>query len=70
MNLNQIIQMVTNIVLRKVIGKVVNAGIGFAARKGKAPADMTPEERADAARTLEITKRARKTARMARRLGR
>ena len=70
MNLNQIIQMVTNTVIRKVVNMAVNKGLTFAARKGKVPQDMTPEETAEAARTMQMTKAARKTARMARRLGR
>jgi hypothetical protein len=42
MNLNQLI----NMIMRKVMGRAINAGIDYAARRGKAPSEMTTSERA------------------------
>lgn len=43
MNVNQIIDMVVRMVMRRIIGKGVNAGMDFAANRMRKPADGRPE---------------------------
>ncbi len=66
MNANQII----NMLLRMFMRKAVNKGIDMAARRGKPPAEMTPEERAQAQIAKQTAGKAQKLARLARRMGR
>jgi len=66
MNANRII----NMLLRMFMRKAVNKGIDMAARRGKSPAEMTPEEREQAQKVKQTTGKARKLARLARRFGR
>lgn len=70
MNLNQIINLITRIFVRKAVNSGINKGIDFAARRGKAAKDMTPAEHAQANSAREMAKKARKAARVTRRLGR
>lgn len=67
MNLNQILNMVLRILLRRGVNWGVNKGIDLAARKGKAPAQMTEAERREAQNARDLAKRARKAARLTRR---
>lgn len=69
MNTNQIIRMLMRI-FRPFINRGINAGIDYAARRGKPAEEMTPEERKQAAQGKEMTRRARQMARMGRRMGR
>ncbi len=64
MNIERIITMLA----RRLMKRGVNAGIGHVARRGKAPGEMTPQERQRAAAMRQQAKRARQTARMMRRL--
>ncbi|MDH3262909.1 MAG: hypothetical protein OEM24_02805 [Paracoccaceae bacterium] len=57
-------------VFRPFIGRGINAGIDLAARKGKPASEMTPEERQQAQKGKQLTKRARQMAKMGRRMGR
>lgn len=63
MDWNRIIQMIIN----RLIGRVVNSGIDYAARRGKGPSEMTREERDSARTTKDLTKRARQLSRLTRR---
>ena len=81
MNVNQLINMVTNQVIRRVVKVVIDRGINFASRKSVKPPNplpnqavgqdvTTPAELAQAAQSRVMADKAAKTARMARRLGR
>lgn len=70
MDMNRLITMIVNLFVRKAVNTGVNKGIDFAARRGKAPAEMTPGERSQAQDARELAKRARKAARLTRRIGR
>lgn len=59
-----------NMVIRMVMRRGVNAGIDYAARRGQHPKAMTPEERAKSAETKDLAGKARKGARLAKRMGR
>jgi len=66
MDLSRLITMIINLFLRKGISK----GIDYAARRGKDPAAMTPEDHAQAKAARDLAKRARQAANLARKLGR
>lgn len=68
MTLNQIVNMVMRIVIRRGVNWGINKGIDLAAGKGKAPADMTAEERKQAQDGKATAQRARKMARITRRM--
>ena len=68
MNLNSIIQMITNLLIRKAVNKGVDMGIDYASRRGKPVADMTPEDHAQAQSGKTMAKRAKQAARLTRRL--
>ena len=68
MDLNRLIQMIINMVLRRFINLGINKGIDAVANRGKAPAQMTPEEQQAAQATRAAVKRARQAARITRRL--
>jgi hypothetical protein len=70
MNLDRIISLILRQLLRRLIGKGVNAGIGMAARRGGQGAKMTEEKRRSAGDTGRTTRRARQAARLLRRFGR
>ncbi len=63
MNSNQLIRMLTRLVARKGINK----GIDHLARKGKDPAAMTPEERAQAKSSRQSMQQGQKGLRTLRR---
>ena len=64
MNLNQIL----NMLLRQFMNKAMKTGIDYAARRGKDPARMTPEEREQARKAQGLAQKARKMTRLGRRL--
>jgi hypothetical protein len=70
MDLNRILNMIINTVLRRAVNGAINTGVNHLASKGKKPADMTPAEHAQASSARDLAKRARKAARVTRRLGR
>lgn len=55
---------------RPFISRGINAGIDYAARRGKPASEMTPEDRELAKKGKGIAKQARRMARMGRRAGR
>ncbi|QYK43270.1 MAG: hypothetical protein KF887_09340 [Paracoccaceae bacterium] len=69
MDFGGVIRMIINRFLRRGVNTAINKGIRHTAAKGKAPKDMTPAERDQAARGRELAKRARQAARVTRRLG-
>ena len=52
------------------VNKGVNAGINYAANRGKDPKDMTREERQQAKAGRQAAKRARQAMKLGRRIGR
>lgn len=70
MNGSQIVNMVLRMVMNRLIRKGVNAGFDRMFGSGKAPENMTPEERRRAQSAKKQTAQARKTLRAARRLNR
>ncbi|MFP5478302.1 MAG: hypothetical protein ACLGIE_01245 [Alphaproteobacteria bacterium] len=63
MDWNRLINQLTRMFLRKA----VNKGIDMAARRGKADADLTPEERKRAQSAKQMADKAQKAARLGRR---
>ena len=59
---------ILNMVMRKLMNRGIDAGIGHLSRRGKAPQEMTPEEREQARKARDLTQKARKAARLTRRL--
>lgn len=81
MNLNRLINMVTNQVIRRVVNVAIDRGINFVSRKSVKPPEpigsravdqdaTTPAELAQDAQLRTMADQAAKTARMTRRLGR
>ena len=70
MNVDRLLHMVIGMVLRPLIQRGVNAGIDRVAGGGKAPAEMTDDERQTAQSTKRTARQAQRAARMARRAGR
>lgn len=68
MNLNQIINMLIRMVMKRLMNFGITRGIEMAAGKGKAPAEMTPAERKAAGDMRAAAKRARQAARITRRM--
>ena len=68
MNLNQLINMVVNIVTRRLVNFGINKGIDAVSRKPDGKTPMTPDEAKQAQTTREAVKRARQAARITRRL--
>lgn len=66
MNLNGLIRMVTRMFVRKAM----DAGINYAARRGKPEAEMTPEDREQARKGRDLAQRAREISKVSRRLWR
>ena len=57
--MDRLLNMILNIFLRRAVNTGFNKGISHFARKGKPAAQMTPEERAQAAKGRELQKPAR-----------
>lgn len=66
MNLNGLFNMLAKMLVRSAM----DAGIDFAARRGKPEAEMTPEERAQAKKARELAARAKDVQKVTRRLWR
>ena len=62
--------MIINTFVRKAVNTGITKGIDYAARRGKAPAQMTDADRDQARSARDLAKRAGKAARITRRLGR
>jgi hypothetical protein len=63
MDMNRLISMLTRMFLRKA----VRTGLDYAARRGKADADLTPEDRKQAQAAKAMADKAQKASRLARR---
>ena len=63
------VERLISMILRRFMGPAINAGIDRTMGKGKAPEDMTPEERQQAKQAKQTAKQARQMARMGRRIG-
>jgi len=60
---------ILNMVMRQLVNRGINAGIDHLSRRGKAPQDMTPEEREQAkGARRDLAQKARKMSRLTRRL--
>ncbi len=72
MNMNQIITMVIRIIMRRILGRGIDAGIKMATRRGGSEQnhDLTPEERATARMAQKSVRKARQAASLTRRVGR
>ena len=70
MNVNQIMNMILRIFIRKGVNWGNNKGIDVAARRGKPAGTMTQADHKTAQQTREMAKRARKLARISGRIGR
>jgi hypothetical protein len=68
MNMNGLINMVLRRLFRQVMNRGIAGGIDMAAGKGKPKAEMTHEERQQAAGAKQTAKRARQAARLSRRM--
>lgn len=68
MDWSRLLNGVLNQLLRRFLGRAINTGIDYAARRGKDMADMTPDEREQARSTKQLAQRARKISRLTRRL--
>lgn len=66
MNLNGLFNMLAKMLVRSAM----DAGIDFAARRGKPEAEMTPEERAQAKKARDLAARAKDVQKVTRRLWR
>lgn len=69
--MNQIINMVMRLFLRKAINRGIGAGVNMAARRGKGAKPSDPAaERQQTAQGKNMSKRAKQAMRVARRVGR
>lgn len=59
-----------NILAKMFVRSAVDAGVDYAARKGKPEAELTPEEREQAKRARDMAQRAREIQKATRRLWR
>jgi hypothetical protein len=57
-----------NFVIRRLVGRAVNAGISRALSGGRDPRDMTPEERQQYRASRQTVRRVRQVTRLARRV--
>lgn len=68
MDLSRLIRMLMNIFLRKAVNRGIRTATDYAARRGKSTEEMTPEQRESARRMRDLTDKAKKAARLGRRL--
>ncbi len=68
MNLNQLINMVMSIFMKKIVNMAVNKGVDYAARRGKPEAEMTEAERAQAQSARDMADRTKQIRNATRRL--
>ena len=66
MDLNGLFNLLTRMFLRKA----VDAGVDYAARRGKPESEMTPEERDQARKARDLAQRAKEISRVTRRFWR
>ena len=72
MNMNQIINMAMRIIMRRILGRGIDAGIKMATRRGGSERDqvLAPEERERARMDKTTARKARQAAKLTRRMGR
>lgn len=68
MDISKILQMVVNIVLRKLISGGINKGMGMFARRGRSNTPTSPQDYAQKDDPVLAAKRARQLANQAKRL--
>lgn len=68
MNVNQIINMVMSIFMKKIVNLAVNKGVEYAASRGKPEAEMTEAERAQAQSAREMSDRMKQVRNATRRI--
>ncbi|WP_112309160.1 hypothetical protein [Pseudogemmobacter bohemicus] len=68
MDMNRLINMLVNMFLRKAVNKGVRSATDYAARRGKSDAELTPEDREQAKKMRDLADKARKAARIGRRM--
>lgn len=66
--MDRILQKLLSQFLGRLMNRAIDSGISYAARRGKDPADLTEEERAQAQSGQELAKKARKISRASRKL--
>ena len=66
--MDRLIQMILNRVMGQLINRGISAGINHVAGKGKAPDEMTPEDRKTAQVARKAGQRAKQAANIAKRL--
>ncbi len=70
MTLDRIVNMVVNVVMRRLINAGINRGVGLFSRRGKAAAPVIPAGEKHRQEAREAARRARQAAKITRRLGR
>lgn len=68
MNVERLISMILRRATRRLVNRGVDAGIDLAARGGRGPDEMSPEDAARARSAKQAAKRARQASRLMRRL--
>ncbi len=68
--MDRFLQQMLNMAMRMFMKRGMNAGIDLLSRRGKTPQEMTPEERKQAKNARDLAQKAKKMARIGRRLGR
>ena len=66
--MDRILQKLLSQLLGRLMNRAIETRISYAARRGKDPADMTDEDRAQARSGQDLTKKARKISRASRKL--
>ena len=66
--MDRIIQMFLNKLLSRFMNTAINKGVDYAARRGKAPGQMTDADQEQARQAKDALKRARQAAKLARRI--
>lgn len=70
MNLNRILNIVANVIVRRLVNLGIDRGLGWLRRRGGTGAATPPGAKPPAGDARALVKRARQAARIARRLGR
>lgn len=70
MDLNRALDRILRLFMRMGMNWGLKKGIDQVARRGKSPGQMSPADHAQARQARDLAKRARKAARVTRRLGR
>lgn len=68
MNIEQLINMILRRATRRLVNRGVDAGIDYAARRGRPDEVLTPEERRNAKAARQAARRAKQGAKIVRRM--